>query len=244
MRITKSTAVTAILPAFVLMPAFTASSVAAQEGTPTMSYSCEMVAASPMAGMEGMTMSTPMAEEGHDMDGQSVEFDQLYIDMMLPHHESIIALAQAAQDRLTDERLQTIADNIITAQSAENEELRGLREKWYGSAESMPMDESMMGMMTEMMPGMGDMAAMQMQMDPQALVAAFCAGEDPDQTFIDLVIPHHEMAIQSSEAALEQATHEELRAIAEQVIQAQQAEIDELEGIRAELTGEGTPAAS
>lgn len=244
MRNFQRTAISAILPAFVLMPAFTSSSVAAQEGTPTMSYSCEMVAASPMAGMEGMTMSTPMAEEGHDMDGQSVEVDQLYIDMMLPHHESIIALAQAAQDRLTDERLQTIADNIITAQSAENEELRGLREQWYGSAESMPMDESMMGMMTEMMPGMGDMAAMQMQMDPQALVAAFCAGEDPDQTFIDLVIPHHEMAIQSSEAALEQATHEELRAIAEQVIQAQQAEIDELEGIRAELTGEGTPAAS
>lgn len=242
MRITKSTAITAILPVFALMPAFTASSVAAQEGTPTMSYSCEMVAASPMAGMEGMTMGTPMAEDGHDMAGQSVEFDQLYIDMMLPHHESIIALAQAAQERLTDERLQAIADNIITSQSAENEELRSYREQWYGSAESMPMDESMMGMMTEMMPGMGDMAAM--QMDPQALVAAFCAGDDPDLTFIDLVIPHHEMAIQSSEAALEQATHEELRAIAEQVIQDQQAEIDELEGIRAELTGDGTPAAS
>ena len=242
MRITKSTAITAILPAFALMPAFTASSVAAQEGTPTMSYSCEMVAASPMAGMEGMTMGTPTAEDGHDMAGQSVEFDQLYIDMMLPHHESIIALAQAAQERLTDERLQAIADNIITSQSAENEELRSYREQWYGSAESMSMDSSMMGMMTEMMPGMGDMAAM--QMDPQALVAAFCAGDDSDLTFIDLVIPHHEMAIQSSEAALEQATHEELRAIAEQVIQDQQAEIDELEGIRAELTGDGTPAAS
>lgn len=242
MRITKSTAITAILPVFALMPAFTASSVAAQEGTPTMSYSCEMVAASPMAGMEGMTMGTPTAEDGHDMAGQSVEFDQLYIDMMLPHHESIIALAQAAQERLTDERLQAIADNIITSQSAENEELRSYREQWYGSAESMPMDSSMMGMMTEMMPSMGDMAAM--QMDPQALVAAFCAGDDSDLTFIDLVIPHHEMAIQSSEAALEQATHEELRAIAEQVIQDQQAEIDELEGIRAELTGDGTPAAS
>lgn len=225
------------------MPAFTAS-VGAQEATPTMTYSCEMAAASPMAGMEGMTMGTPMAEEGHDMAGQSIEFDQLYIDMMLPHHASIIALAQAAQERLTDERLQTIAENIVSAQSAENEELRSYREQWYGNAEPMPMNESMMGMMTEMMPGMGDMAAMQQQMDPQALVAAFCAGEDPDQTFIDLVIPHHEMAIQSSDAALEQATHEELRAIAEQVIQDQQAEIDELEGIRAELTGDGTPAAS
>lgn len=244
MRITKSTAVIAILPAFVLMPVVSASSVAAQEATPTMTYSCEAVSASPMAGMEGMTMGTPTAEDGHDMAGQSVEFDQMYIDMMLPHHESIIALAQAAQDRLTDERLQTMADNIISAQSAENKELRGYREQWYGSAEPMPMDASMMGMMEEMMPGMGDMTTMQMQMDPQALVAAFCAGEDPDLTFIDLVIPHHEMAIQSSEAALEQATHEELRTVAEGVIQAQQAEIDELETIRAELAGEGTPASS
>jgi uncharacterized protein (DUF305 family) len=137
-----------------------------------------------------------------------------------------------------------MAGNIITAQSAENDELRGYREQWYGSAEPMPMDEAMTGMMTEMMPKMGDMASMQMQMDPQALIAAFCAGEDPDLTFIDLVIPHHEMAIQSSEAALDQATHEELRTIAERVIQDQQAEIDELETIRTELTGEGTPAAS
>lgn len=244
MRITKSTAVTAMLPAFVLLPAFTASSVAAQEATPTMTSSCETVAATPMAGMEGMTMGTPMAEDGHDMAGQSVEFDQLYIDMMLPHHASIIALAQAAQERLTDERLQTMADNIITAQSAENEELRGYREQWYGSPDPMPMDVSMMGMMTEMMPGMGDMATMQMQMDPQALVAAFCAGEDPDLTFIDLTIPHHEMAIQASEAALEQATHEEIQTVAERVIADQQREIDELETIRAELTGEGTPTGS
>lgn len=241
MRITKSMAVTTILPAFVLMPAFTASSVAAQEATPTMTYSCEAVAASPIAGIEGTGMGTPMTEDGHEVAGQNVEFDQLYIDMMLPHHESIIALAQAAEERLTDERLQTVAENIISAQSAENEELRGYREQWHGSADPMPMDESMM---TEVIPMMGDMASMQRQMDPQALITAFCAGEDPNLTFIELVIPHHEMAIQASETARDQATHEELRAIAERVVQDQQAEIDELETIRAELTGEGTPAAS
>lgn len=205
---------------------------------------CEMAAASPVAGMAGMLMGTPMAEDGHDMASQSIAFDQLYIDMMVPHHASIIALAQAAQERLTDERLQAIANDIISAQSAENEELRGYRAQWYGSAESMPMDEAMMGLMTKMMPGMGDMDMMQQQMDPQALVSEFCTGEDPDLTFIDLVIPHHEMAIDASEAAREQATHEELRAIAERVIQAQQAEIDELEMIRAELSDASTPTAS
>jgi uncharacterized protein (DUF305 family) len=244
MHFTRRAVTAAIIPAFVLIPFFTPSSVAAQDATPTMIYSCETaMTASPMAGMEGMAMGTPGAGGDHDMAGASVEFDQLYIDMMMPHHESIIALAQAAKDQLTDERLQTIAANIITAQQAETEELRGYREQWYGSPEAMPMDASMMGMMMEMMPGMGDMASMQMQMDPNAQVASFCGADDPDLAFIDLTIPHHEMAIMASEAALEQATHPEIQELAQQVIDAQQREIDELSAIRQELTGEATPAA-
>jgi uncharacterized protein (DUF305 family) len=243
MHVTRRAATAATIPAFVLIPFFTPSGVAAQEATPTMTYSCETaMTASPMASMEGMTMGTPAAGDDHDMAGASVEFDQLYIDMMMPHHQSVIALAQAAKDRLTDERLQTIATNIITAQQAEIEELGGYREQWYGSPDPMPMDEGMMGMMMEMMPGMGDMASMQMQMDPYALVATFCGAEDPDLAFIDLTIPHHEMAVMASEAALEQATHDEIRTIAERVIQDQQREIDELSAIRQELTGEATPA--
>jgi uncharacterized protein (DUF305 family) len=102
----------------------------------------------------------------------------------------------------------------------------------------------MMDMMDMMMPGMEDMQAMAAMMDADALVAAFCAGEDADLTFIDLTIPHHQMAIMASEAALEQATHEEIREIAERVIQDQQREIDELTAIRQELSGEGTPTSS
>ncbi len=243
MHITRRAATAAIISAFVLIPFFTPSGVAAQEATPTMTYSCETaMTASPMASMESMTMGTPTAGDDHDMASASVEFDQLYIDMMMPHHQSVIALAQAAGDRLTDERLQTIAANIITAQEAEIEELRGYREQWYGSLDPMPMDEGMMDMMMEMMPGMGDMASMQTQMDPEALVSTFCGAEDPDLAFIDLTIPHHEMAVMASEAALEQATHDEIRTIAERVIQDQHREIDELSAIRQELTGEATPA--
>jgi uncharacterized protein (DUF305 family) len=104
------------------------------------------------------------------------------------------------------------------------------------------MDEGMMAMMMEMMPGMGDIESMQMQMDPDVLVTTFCSAEDPDLAFIDLTIPHHQMAVMASEAALEQATHDEIRTIAERVIQDQQREIDELSAIRQELTGEATPA--
>jgi len=237
MQFTRRAVTIAIVATFVLIPGGSLRGTAAQEATPTITYGCEStMTASPMAGMEGMAMSTPAMEAE-----QSVEFDQLYIDMMIPHHESIIALAQAARDRLTDERLVAITENIISSQQAEIEELRGLREQWYGSPEPMPMDGAMMGMMAQQMPGMGDMDAMMTQMNPEALVAMFCAGEDPDLTFIDLTIPHHEMAIRASEAARERATHEEIRTIAERVIADQQREIDALEAIRAELAGEGTP---
>jgi len=245
MHLRKRVALTAITPVLALMPFFTPASVATQDATPTMTYSCETVmAASPMAGMDGTAMGTPAAADDHDMAEASVDFDQLYIDMMMPHHESIIALAQAAQDRLTDDRLVAIAENIVSSQRAETEELRGYRDQWYGSQEGMPMDPSMMGMMMKMMPGMGDMTAMQEMMDPNALVASFCGAEDPDLAFIDFTIPHHQMAITASEAALEQATHDEIRKIAERVIQGQQREIDELQMIRSELTGDGTPASA
>ena len=220
---------------------------ARQEATPAASYSCETAMPStPQSatgnGMSGMDMGTPEA----DMAGMEMEFDQFYIDMMIAHHGAIVALAQAALPELTDERLQQIAQTIIDAQTAEQAELRGYREEFYGSAEPMPMGQEMMDMMAMHMPDMDmgmSMEEMASQMDPNAQVSTFCAAEDPDLTFIDLVIPHHEMAIATSEVALEQAVHDEIKDFAQRVIDDQQAEIEELEAIRAELTGEATPDA-
>ncbi len=201
-----------------------------------------MAMGTPMAGMDhsGMDMGSPMA----GMEGMAMELDQLYIDMMIPHHASIVAMAQAALTRLEDERLVEIAERIVATQSAEIEELRGYRTDFYGGAEPMPMDDHSMGMMAEAMPGMtGDMDEMAAQMDPRAQVAAICAAGDADLAFIDLTIPHHESAIAASEAAVERATHDEIRAFAERVIADQRREIDELRAIRAELAGTASPEA-
>lgn len=171
-----------------------------------------------------------------------VEFDQMYIDMMLPHHGSIIALAGVALPRLTDLRLQQMAQSIIDTQAADQAELRALRTTWYGSPDPAPMDDAMMAMMTEMMPGMGSAGEQMQIMSAEWQVQTFCAAADFDLAFIDQTIPHHQMAIDASNAALQQAVHPEIRTIANEVITAQQAEIDQLTTIRAELTGAATPA--
>jgi uncharacterized protein (DUF305 family) len=211
----------------------------AQEATPAMTYPCVVGGSTPGAMTHEMPMAgTPTAS----MDHMAMEFDQMYIDMMIPHHQSIIVMAEAALPRLQDERLREIANAVIETQGAEIAQLREYREAWYGDLSPMPMDEAMMAAMMQMMPGMGDMEAMAAMMDAEALVAAFCAAENADLAFIDLTIPHHEMAIAASEAALEQETHPEIQEVAQQVIDAQEREIDELTAIRSELTGEATPA--
>ncbi len=168
-----------------------------------------------------------------------VDFDLMYIDMMIPHHESIIALAEVAQGELTHPRLIEIAEVIITTQDAEIEKMESLRTEWYPDAAPVSMD------VLHGMPGMsGDMAAMEQQMDPQWQVQTFCAAADKDLAFIEQVIPHHQMALDVSVAANDQAVHPELVTITEAVIAAQQSEITELETIRAELTAEATPAST
>jgi uncharacterized protein (DUF305 family) len=239
-RILRTLAIAMLAAMALTIPATTG----AQDATPTppTTLTCAGVLATPDAATGAMPHgamhgSTPaMGHAGHGM--PMAEFDLMYIDMMIPHHQSIIALAEVALPELTDPRLVAMAQDIIDSQSAESETLAQLRQQWYPGAAAVPMGE-MMGM-----PGMsGDAAHMEQQMSAEWQVATFCAAENKDLAFIEQAIPHHQMAIDVSEAALTQATHPELKAIAQDVIDAQTTEIAELEAIRAELTGAATPAA-
>jgi uncharacterized protein (DUF305 family) len=53
-------------------------------------------------------------------------------------------------------------------------------------------------------------------------------GEYSDERFVDAMVPHHQGAIEMAEVALENAEHEEVRALAEDIVSAQEAEIEEL----------------
>lgn len=198
--------------------------------TPTPAWSCSSATTEETA--------TGHGHGGHDMHGDPASFDQLYIDMMVPHHEAVIALAEAALPHLTEPMLIGIAENVIASQAPENEQLLAWRLEWFGSAEPM-MDDATMTQMMEAMP-VSSMDEMMFQMDPAAQVASFCEADDPDRAFATQVLGHHQMAVDTSVIAVEQAEHPELQAFAEKVIVDQQAEIDLLEAFLAEGA---TPAA-
>lgn len=63
-------------------------------------------------------------------------------------------------------------------------------------------------------------------------------GAHYDHAFMNMMIPHHQRAIDDSREALKEAQHPELKQLARNIIQSQQAEIDQMKQWRKSWYGE------
>lgn len=157
-------------------------------------------------------------------------FDQRFIDMMVPHHEAAIAMAEIARSRATHDELRALADEAIDGQSAEIGQLRTWRESWFGSAETPPMEAMPMlpGVRMVGQPMSGDRMDMRVDVDRLRLAEPF------DRGFIDAMLLHHQSAIEAAQSALVRSSREEIRRMAEAIISTQSREIDQLRQWRAD----------
>jgi uncharacterized protein (DUF305 family) len=58
-------------------------------------------------------------------------FDKAFIDAMIPHHQSAIEMAQVAYEKSKIPAIKELAQNIMSAQKREIEQMRRWREQWY-----------------------------------------------------------------------------------------------------------------
>ena len=157
--------------------------------------------------------------------------DQVFIDMMVPHHASAIAMAEIAQERAEHDELRALADDIVAAQSSEIAQLKDWRKQWFGSGDTPPMEEM------PMLPGMAMPPGHSMSggtMDMMAEVDDLRDAEPFDRFFIDAMIRHHEQAVEAAEIVLTETDREEVRGLATAIIEAQTREIEQLRAWRAE----------
>ena len=147
-----------------------------------------------------------------------VPFDQAFIDAMVPHHEEAIAMAKGAQAQgLTQPDLDQIATNIIGSQQDEIEQMLDWREQWFGSRELGPVLPEVLGVRESelgMKHGSADEVA---------------GSIDVDAKFAEMMVAHHKGAIAMAEAAEGRAQHQEVRDLAEAIIEAQEREIEVME---------------
>lgn len=76
----------------------------------------------------GMAMNGLVSDEGMDdlRAAQGAEFDQLFLESMIQHHEGAIAMTQDPLRNGEDPELRTLLESIVTTQTREIEEMRTL----------------------------------------------------------------------------------------------------------------------
>lgn len=181
--------------------------------------------------------STGSTAQGSDSSaGQSAEFndaDVAFAQAMIVHHQGAIEMAKLADGRAADPRVLDLAGRIEAAQDPEIKTMTGWLEDW-GQPTSAPKSDSMGGM--EGMEGMDNSSGMEMSgEDRSALEAA--SGADFDRMWLQMMIKHHQGAVDMSQTEGSEGQNAEAVALAEQIISSQSAEIAEMETILSELGG-------
>lgn len=146
-----------------------------------------------------------------------IAFDQAFIDAMVPHHESALAMAQEAKDAgLREPELVGISDAILETQQAEIEQMKEWRGEWFGSSEIDPESAEALGL------SMDEMGMMHSS-------GSFVGAADVDATFAAAMIAHHQGAITMAELALAQSERDEIRDLAQTIIDTQTAEMNRMQ---------------
>lgn len=138
--------------------------------------------------------------------------DAAFIADMTAHHEGAIEMARIAQGRAEHPEIRQLADDIVAAQEDEIAAMQHIGVHVRGHAAGA--DGHM---------GMSD-AEMGMDMEPAMLDDA----EPFDRAFIDMMIPHHQGAVGMAKQLLQNGEHRNLRAMAQDIIDAQTKEIAQM----------------
>jgi len=183
----------------------------------------------------GTGTATPPESAGPPADASPTApaFDQAFIDMMVPHHQSATEMAKLAQERAEHEELGTLAGEIITAQESEIEQMKRWRTEWFGSADTPPM-EAMPVLPGVEMPGMPDHGMDTTTMDMTADIEILRDADPFDLAFLDAMMVHHQSAIDAANIALGETERPEIRSLAEDIVASQQAELEQMEAWRTE----------
>jgi uncharacterized protein (DUF305 family) len=134
------------------------------------------------------------------------EFEVTWMSMMIQHHEGAVDMAEMAATRAVHQEVKDVAQNIIRDQTKEIADLTNWLQQWYNATPQAGMMHEDMGM---------------------AGMLQNATGDEFDKLFLQLMHEHHRGAIAMAELVPDRATHEELKALARNIITTQEAEIQQ-----------------
>lgn len=153
--------------------------------------------------------------------------DVMFAQMMIPHHQQAVEMSDVvlAKEGISPE-VMDLATRIKDAQAPEIETMTGWLEAW---GEPMAMD----GMEGHSMDGMDSMEGMLSEDQMAELESA--EADDAARMFLETMTAHHEGAVAMAEEEIENGENPDAIALAEAIVAAQEAEIEEMRDLLAGL---------
>jgi uncharacterized protein (DUF305 family) len=132
------------------------------------------------------------------------DFDVAFLSQMIAHHQAAVVMAKQALSTATKPETKAEAQKVIDSQGKEITQMTGWLKSWYGTTPDKTEQALVNADMKEMM-------AMPVTTDAM---------------FYEMMIPHHQGAIDMSELAPTNAGRAEVKQLAKQILTAQKAEIE------------------
>lgn len=157
-------------------------------------------------------MMQMMGVNNNHMNSSNV--DKQFIEQMIPHHESAIAMAKLALQKTKHDEVKTLANNIITSQTAEINTMKQWYKDWYGTDVPTVSANHMWG---------GSM------MNSQTSTDELSAAADFDKAFLSQMIEHHQMAVMMANMLSISTNRPEMKKLGNDIITAQNKEIGDMQ---------------
>ncbi|KRF09462.1 hypothetical protein ASH00_02640 [Arthrobacter sp. Soil782] len=162
---------------------------------------------------------------GGEVSGEHNDADVMFAQMMIPHHEQAVQMSDVvlAKDGLSPE-ITELATQVKDAQAPEIETMTGWLDAWGEPVEGHHMEsadgeDGMDGMLSE--DQMGELEVAQ--------------GEEAARMFLESMTAHHNGAVDMAQEEIENGENPEAIALAEDIVETQEAEIEEMKELLAEL---------
>ncbi|NUO59137.1 MAG: DUF305 domain-containing protein [Hamadaea sp.] len=166
-----------------------------------------------MPGMNHGTTSSASAPASGTANAADVEFAQ----MMIVHHQQAVEMATLAETRANDAEVKTLAAQIKGAQQPEIDKMTGWLTAW-GRPTAAPMGHDM-----QSMPGL--------MSDDEMKQLAAAQGTAFDKKFAQLMIAHHQGAIEMANGVLANGADPQVKTLAQAIVSAQTTEVAQLQKI-------------
>lgn len=177
-----------------------------------------------MSGMDHGSGNSPAVTASASAQASAAvnDADVMFAQMMIPHHRQAVEMADLAPTRANDPELKDLAAKIKAAQDPEIVTMTGWLTAW-GKPTAAPEGHDMHGTAPTGMAGMAD--------DEQMDKLKAAKGTEFDKMFAQMMIAHHNGAIEMAKAEQANGANPDAKALAAQIEADQAAEVQTLQKI-------------